>query len=91
MLDCLVDPIKHHSAIYDKYMDKRFKCASQFVKNEMSKGYRAHSIAANDKQTYQTLCLDHSSLREYTSRGLLDYTFGGLIEQPYSLLPELFA
>ena len=80
MLDCLHDPTRHHGAIYEKYTDKRFKCASQFVSNEMARGYRAPSLATNEKQTYHDLYLEPTSLREYTTRGLLDYGMGGLIE-----------
>ena len=89
MLDCLVEPSKHHAAIYDKYMDKRFKSASQFVREEMLQGFRIPSVATNDKQTYHSVCLDPQSLREYTTRGLLDYSYGGLIEQHHSFLPNL--
>jgi hypothetical protein len=33
-------PRKHHSAIYEKYTDKRFKLASIFVEAETKKNFR---------------------------------------------------
>ena len=39
MLECCEDPRKHHSAVFDKYTDKRYKRASTFVMAEMQKGF----------------------------------------------------
>ena len=39
ILECCEDPRKHHSAIFDKYTDKRYKRASTFVETEMAKGF----------------------------------------------------
>lgn len=39
MLECCQDAQKHHSAVYDKYMDKRYKRASTFVRGEVLKGF----------------------------------------------------
>ena len=39
MLECCQDAQKHHSAVFDKYMDKRYKRASTFVKAEVLKGF----------------------------------------------------
>lgn len=47
MLDCCDDPQKHHGAIYDKYADKRYKRASQFVQSELNKGFQAMDIVSN--------------------------------------------
>jgi G2/mitotic-specific cyclin 3/4 len=39
ILECCEEPQKHHSAVFDKYMDKRYKRASTFVATEMQKGF----------------------------------------------------
>lgn len=39
MLECCQDAQKHHSAVYDKYTDKRYKRASTFVRGEILKGF----------------------------------------------------
>lgn len=39
MLECCDNPQKHHAAIYEKYTDKRYKRASIFVGNELTKGF----------------------------------------------------
>lgn len=44
MLSCCEDPSKHHSAVYEKYSDKRFKRASVFVQSEMQKGFKLPPI-----------------------------------------------
>lgn len=40
MLECCEDPNKHHSAVYDKYTDKRYKRASIYVANKLASGFR---------------------------------------------------
>ena len=45
IVDCCENPLKHHSAVYDKYCDKRFKRASLFVESEMKKGFQLPSVA----------------------------------------------
>ncbi|KAF2199751.1 hypothetical protein GQ43DRAFT_105166 [Delitschia confertaspora ATCC 74209] len=40
MLECCENPQKHHAAVYEKYADKRYKKASVFVENEISKGFQ---------------------------------------------------
>ncbi|CZT10759.1 related to cyclin B3 [Rhynchosporium agropyri] len=40
MLECCENPLKHHAAVFEKYSDRRYKRASQFVQAEMSKGFR---------------------------------------------------
>lgn len=39
IFECLVAPEKHHAAVYDKYADKRYKRASQFVQGKMQQGF----------------------------------------------------
>ena len=51
LLSCCENPQKHHSAIYDKYTDKRFKRASHFVENELRKGFQVMDVAANNAAT----------------------------------------
>lgn len=38
--ECCDNPQKHHSAVYDKYSDKRYKRASVFVETEITKGFQ---------------------------------------------------
>ena len=40
MVECCENPCKHHAAIYEKYNDKRFKRASNFVETELKKAFR---------------------------------------------------
>ncbi|KAI9718446.1 MAG: hypothetical protein M1812_004167 [Candelaria pacifica] len=40
MIECCESPQKHHSAVFDKYTDKRYKRASLFVEAEMNKGFQ---------------------------------------------------
>ena len=39
MLECCTRPEKHHSAVFDKYSDRRYKRAAIFVKTEMENGF----------------------------------------------------
>ncbi|PMD41301.1 hypothetical protein L207DRAFT_527943 [Hyaloscypha variabilis F] len=39
MKECCENPSKHHSAVYEKYCDRRYKRASLFVQNEIGKGF----------------------------------------------------
>jgi G2/mitotic-specific cyclin 3/4 len=39
ILECCDNPEKHHAAVYEKYTDKRYKRASIFVEQEISKGF----------------------------------------------------
>lgn len=39
ILECCRSPQKHHAAVYEKYSDRRFKKASTFVEEELSKGF----------------------------------------------------
>ncbi|KAJ0116143.1 hypothetical protein J7T55_005089 [Diaporthe amygdali] len=39
LLECCRSPQKHHTAVYEKYADRRFKKASTFVEEEVNKGF----------------------------------------------------
>jgi hypothetical protein len=39
MLDCCQNQQTHHQAIYEKYVDRRFKRSSLFVENEVQAGF----------------------------------------------------
>lgn len=39
MLECCENPQRHHQAIYDKYLDRRFKRASLYVEAEVQRGF----------------------------------------------------
>lgn len=43
ILECCENPQKHHSAVYEKYADRRYKRASSFVKGEIEKGFKLPS------------------------------------------------
>ncbi|KAK4504862.1 hypothetical protein PRZ48_002825 [Zasmidium cellare] len=38
--ECCLDAQTHHSAVFDKYTDKRYKRASTFVRGEMGRGFQ---------------------------------------------------
>lgn len=40
VLECCRSPQKHHSAVYEKYCDRRFKRSSIFVEQELAKGFK---------------------------------------------------
>jgi hypothetical protein len=40
LLECCEDPQKHHSAVFNKYCDKRYKRASAFVETEIQRGFQ---------------------------------------------------
>jgi hypothetical protein len=46
MAECCEAPHRHHAAIFDKYSDKRFKRASNFVESEMKRGFRVADISS---------------------------------------------
>ncbi|KAJ5697955.1 hypothetical protein N7488_011639 [Penicillium malachiteum] len=46
MLDCCQNPQTHHQAIYEKYLDRRFKRASLFVEGEMQRGFKLDASAS---------------------------------------------
>ncbi|MCJ1300274.1 hypothetical protein MMC08_003070 [Hypocenomyce scalaris] len=48
MVECCESAEKHHAAIFDKYTDKRYKRASQFVESEMKKGFQVQDVATNN-------------------------------------------
>ncbi|MCJ1477253.1 hypothetical protein MMC13_005924 [Lambiella insularis] len=52
MFECCENPQKHHSAIYDKYTDKRYKRASHYVESEILKGFRLAGTADNNAATF---------------------------------------
>ncbi|KAK0260827.1 B-type cyclin [Friedmanniomyces endolithicus] len=39
ILECCEEPQRHHAAVFEKYMDKRYKRASTFVAGEISRGF----------------------------------------------------
>ncbi|RMY88310.1 hypothetical protein D0862_10469 [Hortaea werneckii] len=44
MLECCELPEKHHNAVFEKYMDKRYKKAANFVVIEMEKGFTVPGV-----------------------------------------------
>ncbi|KIW21055.1 hypothetical protein PV08_01634 [Exophiala spinifera] len=40
LLECCDNPRKHHSAVFNKYCDKRYKRASAFVETEIQRGFQ---------------------------------------------------
>lgn len=45
ILECCEDPQKHHSAVFEKYVDKRYKRASTFVATEMQQGFQLPGLS----------------------------------------------
>jgi G2/mitotic-specific cyclin 3/4 len=43
IMECCENPQKHHSAVYEKYSDRRYKRASIFVRGEMEKNFNLPS------------------------------------------------
>ncbi|KAI0396135.1 hypothetical protein F5Y17DRAFT_137543 [Xylariaceae sp. FL0594] len=39
LMDCCRTARRHHTAVYEKYSDKRYRCASTFVESEIAKGF----------------------------------------------------
>lgn len=39
LLDCCRHARKHHSAVFEKYADKRYRHASTYVEEEIMRGY----------------------------------------------------
>ena len=60
MFECCENPQKHHAAIFDKYTDKRYKRASQFVENELRKGFQVVDVAVNNAATFVSFYNDQS-------------------------------
>ncbi|KAJ5945552.1 hypothetical protein N7454_002391 [Penicillium verhagenii] len=49
MLDCCENQQSHHQAIYEKYLDRRFKRASLFVENEVRASFSLpNNVPSND-------------------------------------------
>ncbi|KAJ9639110.1 B-type cyclin [Knufia peltigerae] len=46
LLECCDDPRKHHSAVFNKYCDKRYKRASAFVETEIQRGFQLPDYGA---------------------------------------------
>jgi hypothetical protein len=44
IMECCENPQKHHSAVFEKYSDRRYKRASLFVQAEMDKGFTLPSL-----------------------------------------------
>lgn len=60
MVECCEDARKHHAAIYDKYLDKRYKRASQFAETEMKRGFQVLDVNTNTLAPYPSLYDDRS-------------------------------
>ncbi|KAL8999368.1 MAG: hypothetical protein Q9169_001794 [Polycauliona sp. 2 TL-2023] len=58
MVECCEDPRKHHAAIFDKYMDKRYKRASLFAETEMRRGFQVLDINSGSTGAWQMACED---------------------------------
>ncbi|KAJ5610987.1 hypothetical protein N7510_007706 [Penicillium lagena] len=45
MLDCCVNPRRHHGAVFEKYSDRRFKRAALYVETEIMRGFLLPPVA----------------------------------------------
>jgi G2/mitotic-specific cyclin 3/4 len=64
ILECCENPQKHHSAVFEKYSDRRYKRASGFVRGEMEKGFQLPTLPTS---------ISMNSLSSYTAGD--DYDF----------------
>lgn len=73
ILECCQTPRIHHSAVYEKYADRRFKKASIFVEEEIQKGFVIAPQPASMRFSIPNLLDDSSVVQHYASReaGLL--------------------
>ncbi|TAQ88610.1 hypothetical protein B7494_g3046 [Chlorociboria aeruginascens] len=56
IMGCCENPQKHHSAVFEKYSDRRYKRASLFVQAEMTNGYVLPAIQyANSRPSLPSL------------------------------------
>ncbi|KAK4694227.1 G2/mitotic-specific cyclin 3/4, partial [Lecanoromycetidae sp. Uapishka_2] len=60
MVECCEDARKHHAAIYDKYLDKRYKRASQFAETEMRRGFEVLDVNTSSLPSYAGLYEDRN-------------------------------
>ena len=60
MEECIEFPAQHHSAVFSKYQDKRYKRASNFVQGKISSGWRVS--AHNPPSTFTSLPYDGSHI-----------------------------
>ncbi|KAG8530257.1 uncharacterized protein KY384_004758 [Bacidia gigantensis] len=58
MVECCEDPQKHHAAIYEKYMDRRYKRASTFAESEMRRGFQLLPVSNSITKTHQAAFLN---------------------------------
>ncbi|EEH20407.2 hypothetical protein PABG_02666 [Paracoccidioides brasiliensis Pb03] len=61
ILECCEDPLKHHSAVFEKYSDRRFKRASTFVQGEMMKNFKLPGVAREGSAAYPIKLFDNPS------------------------------
>lgn len=47
MLECCRNPEKHHAAVFEKYSDRRYKRASQFVKSTIEDKFKLPPSSPN--------------------------------------------
>ncbi|KAL8906616.1 MAG: hypothetical protein Q9171_006201 [Xanthocarpia ochracea] len=67
VVECCEDPRKHHAAIFDKYMDKRYKRASLFAETEMRRGFQVLDVSPSSTGAWQMACEDSQPWRLKTS------------------------
>ena len=65
--ECCENPEKHHSAVFEKYSDRRYKRASLFVQTEMNKGFLLPSLQFNSRPSLPSL-EDVSSYMPYETQ-----------------------
>lgn len=51
ILECCADPQRHHGAVFEKYMDKRYKRASTYVRGEVLRGFH---LEFNNRSSFTT-------------------------------------
>ncbi|PGH00921.1 hypothetical protein AJ79_08076 [Helicocarpus griseus UAMH5409] len=61
ILECCGDPMKHHSAVFEKYSDRRFKRASTFVRTEVGKGFKLPELGREGSTAHLSTLFDNPS------------------------------
>lgn len=63
IVECCEQPRKHHTQVFQKYADKRYKRASVFVEGEMAKGFMLPASGHDAALPYTAQFFDPSAWR----------------------------
>jgi G2/mitotic-specific cyclin 3/4 len=67
--ECCHEPRKHHGAVYEKYAAPKYKRASTFVEDQLSKGFTLPFASLSQlPSSSSTVIEDESHMVEYNHR-----------------------